>query len=62
MDERDRDDNGKLTRWKTGCRFLYMEVPVQPSTKTVMTGIFKASLYHKEQKTTEMKTRALTWR
>ena len=49
--ERDRDENGKLTHWKTGRRFLYVAVPNEPLPKTVEIGPFKATLYHKEQKT-----------
>ncbi|KAL8619141.1 hypothetical protein ACOMHN_019413 [Nucella lapillus] len=48
--ERDRDSNGKLTRWKTGRRFLYIDIPVKPLPKQVEMGPFKASIYHKEQK------------
>lgn len=48
--ERDRDENGKLTRWKTGRRFVYIKVPSTPLPKTVPIGLFKTSLYHREQK------------
>ncbi|KAL8561114.1 hypothetical protein ACOMHN_033697 [Nucella lapillus] len=48
--ERDRDSNGKLTRWKTGRRFLYIDIPAKPLPKQVEMGPFKASIYHKEQK------------
>ena len=51
MDERARDERGKLTRWKTGRRFIYIDVPAQPLPKTVKIGQFTASLFHKEQKT-----------
>eukprot|EP00745_Piridium_sociabile_P017322 TRINITY_DN26057_c0_g1_i5.p1 TRINITY_DN26057_c0_g1~~TRINITY_DN26057_c0_g1_i5.p1 ORF type:complete len:366 (+),score=55.96 TRINITY_DN26057_c0_g1_i5:150-1247(+) len=50
IDERDRDSNGKLTRWKTGRRFLYIDVPTEPLPKLLEMGPFKASLFHKEQK------------
>ena len=50
IEERDRDPSGKLTRWKTGRRFLYMEVPAKPLPKTLRIGICTASLYHKEQR------------
>ena len=50
IEERDRDPSGKLTRWKTGRRFLYMAVPAKPLPKTLRIGIFTASLYHKEQR------------
>lgn len=47
--ERDRDSNGKLTRWKTGRRFLYITTPPEPLPRTVSIGPFKATLYHREQ-------------
>ena len=50
IDERDRDKHGKLTRWRTGRRFLYIDVPTVPLPKSVEMGPFKAALYHKEQK------------
>ena len=56
--ERDRDKNGKLTRWKTGRRFLYIGVPSEPLPKIVEIGPFKASFYHKEQKTEERQSEA----
>ncbi|KAL8592032.1 hypothetical protein ACOMHN_060525 [Nucella lapillus] len=56
IQERDRDNNGKLTRWKTGRRFLYIDVPAEPLPKFVETGPFKATLYHKEQKYTTNQT------
>ena len=42
-------DNGKLTRWKTGRRFLFMGVPKEPLPREVKIGIFTAKLYHREQ-------------
>jgi len=48
--ERDRDEHGKLTRWKTGRRFMYIALPAKPLPKTVQIGPFKASVYHREQK------------
>jgi hypothetical protein len=49
--ERDRDENGKLTRWKTGRRFLYISVPATPLPSSLPVGPFKASLFYKEQST-----------
>lgn len=49
--ERDRDASGKLTRWLTGRRFLYITTPSTPLPKSVKIGPFTASLYHKEQRT-----------
>ena len=48
--ERDRDDDGKLTRWLTGRRFVYIEVPPTPLPGKIDIGPFKASLFHREQK------------
>ena len=48
----------KLTRWKTGRRFLYIGVPSEPLPKIVEIGPFKASFYHKEQKTEERQSKA----
>ena len=56
--ERDRDKNGKLTRWKTGRRFLYIVVPSEPLPKIVEIGPFEASFYHKEQKREERQIEA----
>ena len=56
--ERDRDESGKLTHWKTGRRILYVSVPKEPLPKTIQIGAFKAALYHKEQKTAERQAEA----
>jgi hypothetical protein len=58
MTERDRDENGKLTHWKTGRRFLYMQIPKSPLPGTISIGPFKAKLYHKEQKTAQRQNQA----
>ena len=50
IEERDRDEHGKLTRWKTGSRFIYIETPETPLPKSATIGIYRASLYHKEQR------------
>ena len=50
MEERARDDSGKLTHWKTGRRIVYIDVPSQPLPKTLRMGSVSATLYHKEQK------------
>ena len=50
IEERDRDEKGKLTRWKTGRRFAYIDVPQTPLPKALDISIFRASLYHKEQR------------
>ena len=49
--ERDRDPNtGRMTRWLTGRRLLYIEVPKKPLPSKVQMGKFQANVYHKEQK------------
>ena len=48
--EHDRDENGKMTHWKTGRRFVYIVVPDEPLTRSLQIGPFRAALYHKEQK------------
>ena len=49
--ELDRDAvSGKLSKWKTGRRFVFVVVPKTPPPKTVPIGIFKAKLYHREQR------------
>ena len=48
--EHERDEKGKLTRWKTGRRFVYIETPAVPLQRDVKIGIFSAKLYHKEQR------------
>lgn len=61
ISERDRDEQGKLTHWKTGRRFMYIALPKTPLPKTLEVGPFKASLFHKEQKTAD-RQRAATCR
>lgn len=51
MDERARDENGKLSHWKTGRRFIYIDVPATPLPRSLKMGNFNATLFHKEQKT-----------
>lgn len=53
--ERDRDESGGLTRWLTGRRFMYIEVPARPLPFKVDLGPFKASLFHLEQKVNQPK-------
>jgi len=50
FDERGRDENGKLTRWKTGRRFVYIALPPTPLPNVMSVGLFQASLYYREQK------------
>ena len=59
ISECDRDEEGKLTHWKTGRRFVYIAVPKTPLPKTIELGPFRASLYHKEQKTLEKQQEAV---
>lgn len=48
--ERARDENGGLTRWITGRRFIYVEVPDKPFPDRIPIGTFTASVFHFEQK------------
>lgn len=48
--ELDRDGNGKLTRFKTGRRFVFIAIPKDPLPKELRIGIFKARIYHREQR------------
>lgn len=45
-----RDGNNRLTRFKTGRRFLFIAVPDTPLPRRLEIGIFKAEVYHKEQR------------
>ena len=45
-----RDKNGKLTKWETGRRFVFITVPATPLPKLCTMGIFSAELYHREMK------------
>lgn len=54
-DEYDRDSNGKLTRWKTGRRFIFIATPKEPLPREVKIGIFTAKIYHREQKSVRQK-------
>lgn len=48
--EKDRDEKGRLTHWKTGRRFIYISLPKKPLPRQITISGFGASLYHKEQK------------
>ena len=48
--ERARNTDGKLTRFLTGRRFVFITVPPVPLDRTVKVSIFTAKLFHKEQK------------
>lgn len=56
--ERDRDALGKLTHWKTGRRFVYVTVPDIPFPRSLQVGPFRASVYHREQKTADRQQEA----
>tara|TARA_B110000881_G_scaffold21973_1_gene15944 strand:- start:3147 stop:4244 length:1098 start_codon:yes stop_codon:yes gene_type:complete len=44
-----RDENGKLTRFKTGRRFVYIDPPTNPLPKQLPLAGFTASIRYKEQ-------------
>ncbi|XP_019630252.1 PREDICTED: uncharacterized protein LOC109474392 [Branchiostoma belcheri] len=50
IDERARNKDGKLTRFLTGRRFLYIEKPSTPLPRRMSVGLFQAEFYHREQK------------
>lgn len=53
MNERYRDADGKLTRFETGRRFVFISIPSIPLEKTLRIANFTAKIYHKEQKPTK---------
>ena len=59
MEERARDEHGKRSHWKTGRRFIYIDVPSTPLPRSLKIGIFTASLFHREQKQTAVCSKCL---
>ena len=53
FEEKYRDDNGGLTSFKTGRRFAYVNPPPKPLPKDFIVGEWRASLYHKGQKSSD---------
>jgi hypothetical protein len=53
--ERARDADGKLTRFLTGKRFVFITTPSVPLEKNMTVSFFTASIYHREQKTVQKK-------
>lgn len=47
--EKARDRNGKLTRWVTGRRFVWIDLPTTPLKNRIQVGSFMAKLYYREQ-------------
>ena len=45
-----RDSDGKLTRFKTGRRFIFIELPQSPLPNMFEIAGFRAKIYHREQK------------
>ncbi|GFR81985.1 hypothetical protein ElyMa_000616300 [Elysia marginata] len=50
--DRARDGEGKLTRWLTGKRWVWIELPRTTLPRTVDMGPFRASLFYREMKGT----------
>ncbi|GFS26445.1 LOW QUALITY PROTEIN: Gag-Pol polyprotein [Elysia marginata] len=50
--DRARDGEGKLTRWLTGKRWVWIELPKTTLPRTVDMGPFRASLFYREMKGT----------
>ena len=55
VSERARNKDGKLTRFLTGRRFVFIEIPSSPLQRSVEVGPFRATLYHKEMKSKDPK-------
>ena len=49
INEKIRNKDGKLTRFLTGRRFVFVNIPERPLERTLKIGGFTARLYHKEQ-------------
>ena len=49
INEKIRNKDGKLTRFLTGRRFVFVNIPERPLERTVKIGGFTARQYHKEQ-------------
>ncbi|KAK7469785.1 hypothetical protein BaRGS_00036212, partial [Batillaria attramentaria] len=47
--ERDRDEHGGLTRWLTGRRFVYIDVPQQPLPSKIHIGPCQATIFNYHQ-------------
>ena len=47
--ECDRDEHKRLTRWKNGRWFVYIEVPAKPLPKQWKIGKWTCKIYHREQ-------------
>ena len=50
VNERARNNDGKLIRFLTGRRFVFVEIPSSPLQRSVEVSPFKATLYHNESK------------
>ncbi|GFS07148.1 hypothetical protein ElyMa_002981600 [Elysia marginata] len=47
--DRARDSDGKLTRWLTGRRWVWIEAPPNPLPRSITMAPFTESLYHMEK-------------
>ena len=56
FEEKYRDEKGGLTSFKTGRRFAYVNPPSKPLPKDFIVGEWRASLYHRGQKSDSSKT------
>ena len=56
FEEKYRDENGGLSSFKTGRRFVYANHPENPLPREFNVGEWRASLYHYRQKTTQTKS------
>jgi len=49
MYEKDRDEEKKLTRWKNGNRFVFIDIPAEPLPVKMTFGNFRGTVKHREQ-------------
>lgn len=47
--EKARDEDGKLTRWVTGRRYVWIDLPTTPLPHRIQVGSFYAKLFYREQ-------------
>ena len=55
VSKRARNNDGKLTRFLTGRRFVFIEIPSSPLQRSVELGPFRATLYHRKMRAKEKK-------
>ena len=61
INEKIRNKDGKLTRFLTGRRFVFVNIPERPLERTVKIRGFTARLYHKEQLRADPQQTTCSW-